>query len=405
MVIKMNNIGIISEFNPFHNGHEYLLKKVKEKYNPDCIVILMSGNFVQRGDLAIIDKWSRAETAVKGGGNIVLELPLPYAVQNAEMFAEGALGILSKLDVKSICFGTESENLEEIIKISEILSNETLEFKSILKDNLSLGYSYPKSISKALGKNMKEIFTPNNILGIEYVKSIMRNNYNIKPLNVERVGSSYSSNKMEGTFSSASAIRKTLLEYNNSDVSSSVPPYSYDKIMSFLDNYGKFNSLELCYQLVQYKILSSTHNELTSIYDMKEGIENRFIKNIGLHENLDEFIKNVKSKRFTYSRIQRILLSILLNLTNDFNESIQIENINSVKVLSFDKNGQYFMKSNKNRINFITKKSDFKYKTSSLADRKIFELTNKSSQIYNLAINSKTLNSELTTNPFIIKNG
>jgi predicted nucleotidyltransferase len=401
----MNNIGIISEFNPFHNGHEYLLKKVKEKYNPDCIVIVMSGNFVQRGDLAIIDKWKRAESAVRGGGNIVLELPLPYAVQNAEMFAEGALGVLSKLDVKSICFGTESENLEEIIKISEILSNETLEFKSLLKDKLNLGYSYPQSISMALGKNTKEVFTPNNILAIEYIKSIMKNNYSIKPLNVERMGSSYNTNKMEGTFSSASAIRKTLLEYNGNNVSNSVPSYSYNKITSFLDTYGKFNSLELCYKLVQYKILLSKHNELTNIYDMKEGIENRFVKNIGLHKNLDEFIKNVKSKRFTYSRIQRILLSILLDLTNEFYESIQIENINSVKVLSFDKKGQLFMKNNKNRINFITKKSDFNYKTASLTDRKIFELTNKSSQIYNFSIDSKTLNSEFTTNPYIKKNG
>lgn len=399
----MNNIGIISEFNPFHNGHEYLLKNVKEKYNPDCIVIIMSGNFVQRGDMAIIDKWRRAEAAVRGGGNIVLELPLPYAVQNAEMFAEGALGILSKLDVKSICFGTESENLNDIIKISELLSNETLEFKTLLKDKLNKGYSYPTAISMAVGENLDDIFTPNNILGIEYLKTIIKKNYNIKPLNIKRIGSSYNSNKMEGVYSSASAIRKALLENNNSNISDNVPSYSHDKIVSFLDAYGKFNSFNLCYQLVQYKILSSSHNELTNIYDMKEGIENRFVKNIGIHGSLDEFIKSVKSKRFTYSRIQRIMLSILLNLTNDIYESIQIENINNVKVLSFDEKGQFFMKNNKNRMNFITKKSDFNYKASSLTDRIIFETTSKASQIYNLSVDSKTLNSELTTNPSIIK--
>lgn len=398
----MNNIGIISEFNPFHKGHEYLLKKVKEKYNPDCIIIIMSGNFVQRGDMAIIDKWRRAEAAVMGGGNLVLELPLPFAVQNAEMFAKGALGILSKMDVKSICFGTESKDLNDIINISKILSEETLEFKNILKANLSKGYSYPMAISMAVGENLEHVFTPNNILGIEYVKTIIKNNYKIKPLNVERFGSSYSSSQMEGAFSSASAIRNALFKDNGSNISNSVPAYSYERIMSFLDSYGKFNSLNHCYQLVQYKLLSSSHNELINIYDMKEGIENRFKKNIGIHENLDEFIKGIKSKRFTYSRIQRIILSILLNLTNDLYESIQIENINNVKVLSFDKKGQLFMKNNKHLINFITKTSDFKHKTSSLTDRKIFEATNKASQIYNFSVDSKDLNTETTTNPSII---
>jgi predicted nucleotidyltransferase len=398
----MNNIGIISEFNPFHRGHEYLLKKVREKYKPDCIVIIMSGNFVQRGDLAAIDKWRRAQAAIKGGGNIVLELPLPYAVQNAEMFAQGALGILSKMDVDSICFGTESENLDDIIKISEILSNETLEFKSMLKKNLNMGYSYPKSLSLALDKDIEEMFTPNNILGIEYVKTIIKNNYKIQALNIQRVGSSYNTNIMEGTYSSASAIRKTIHDNNNSDISNSVPSYSYDEIMSFLNIHGKFNSLENCYRLVQYKILTSSHNDLLNIYDMKEGIENRLVKNIGLHSNLDEFIKTVKSKRFTYSRIQRILLSTLLNLTNDFYQSLKIKNINCVKVLSFDEKGQNFMKNNKKRITFITKKSDFNYNKSSLTDRKIFDATNNSSQIYNFSLDSKTLNSEFITNPSII---
>ncbi|SHI72571.1 Predicted nucleotidyltransferase [Dethiosulfatibacter aminovorans DSM 17477] len=398
----MNNIGIISEFNPFHNGHEYLLKKVKEKYKPDCIVIIMSGNFVQRGDMAIIDKWRRAEAAVIGGGNIVLELPLPYAVQNAEMFAKGALGILSKMDVGSICFGTESKDLNDIINISKLLSKETLEFKAMLKSNLNKGYSYPMAISMTVGENLDHVFTPNNILGIEYVKTIIKNNYNIKPLNIERIGSSYNSSQMEGQYSSASAIRNTLLGSNDPNVFDSVPLYSHERIMSFLDSYGKFNSLNHCYPLVQYKMLSSSHNDLTNIYDMKEGIENRFKKNLGIHESLDQFIKGVKSKRFTYSRIQRIILNTLLNLTNDLYESIQIENINNVRVLSFDKKGQLFMKNNKHRINFITKKSDFNHKTSSLADRKIFEATNKASQIYNFSVNSKNLNSEATSNPSIV---
>lgn len=362
----------------------------------------MSGNFVQRGDLAIIDKWRRAESAVRGGANIVLELPLPYAVQNAEMFAKGALGILSKLDINTLCFGTESENLEDIIKISEKLSNESLEFKSMLKKNLKTGYSYPKAMSISLGDELGKVFTPNNILGIEYIKSIIKNNYNIKPLNIKRIGGSYNSNILEGDFSSASAIRKKLLQNNCLDIRSNVPPYSYDKITSFHHTHGKFNKLDLCYQLIQYKILSSNHNELTNIYDMKEGFENRLLKNIGVHDNIDEYIKKVKSKRFTYSRVQRILLSTLLNLTNDFYDSLKIENINSVKVLSFDRKGQLFIKNNKKRMKFITKKSDFNYKTSSLSDKKIFEITNKSSQIYNFSIDSKTINSELTSNPIII---
>jgi predicted nucleotidyltransferase len=190
----MKNIGIIAEFNPFHNGHKHFLETIKKEHSPNCIIAIMSGNFVQRGDLAIIDKWRRAETAVRNGVNLVIELPVPFAIQNAEVFASGAISIFSKLDIQYLCFGTEADNINDIYDLSRILTNESISFKISMNNYLKKGLSYPKALSNSIGSNRYEkIFTPNNILAIEYIKSLIKNNYSIKPVNVKRIGIQYNS--------------------------------------------------------------------------------------------------------------------------------------------------------------------------------------------------------------------
>jgi predicted nucleotidyltransferase len=391
----MKNIGIIAEFNPFHNGHKHFLETIKKEHSPNCIIAIMSGNFVQRGDLAIIDKWRRAETAVRNGVNLVIELPVPFAIQNAEVFASGAISIFSKLDIQYLCFGTEADNINDIYDLSRILTNESISFKISMNNYLKKGLSYPKALSNSIGSNRYEkIFTPNNILAIEYIKSLIKNNYSIKPVNVKRIGSQYNSETLEKNFSSATAIRKELLKGTPESIRQNVPSHSYEMIIEFFEKYSSFNSLDNLYKTLQYKAISMDKNSLLNIYDIKEGIENKILSNITNHNNINDLILSIKSKRYTYSRVRRILLNILLNLNYDFYDALSLKDINNIKVLSFDSSGQKFLKQNKHNVTFITKKSDFKYNKASITDKKIYNLTDFSTKIYTLAINSNKTDEE-----------
>lgn len=213
----MNITGIITEYNPFHSGHLYHLNSAKEITNCDGVICIMSGNFIQRGAPAIIDKWARAEMAIENGVDLVIELPSFYALSSAEIFAKGSVTILDSLGVvNSIFFGSESGNIEELINISKILAYEPLEFKNLLKSNLKKGITYAKARENSLKEFTNNIDiskilnNSNNILGIEYIKTLIRLNSNINPLTLTRVGGTYNDKTLNNDFSSATSIRESI---------------------------------------------------------------------------------------------------------------------------------------------------------------------------------------------------
>ena len=402
----MKNIAIIAEFNPFHNGHQYLIDEIKTKYKPDNIIVVMSGNFVQRGDLAIIDKWRRAEAAIHCGANLVLELPVPYAFQNAQVFADGALAIISSLDIDHICFGTESDDIEDLVKIANLLTNESTDFKLSLQTALKQGVSFPKALSMTLDNDVSsELLSPNNILAIEYMKTINKKEYSITACHIKRKGSSYNSELIIDNLSSATAIRKALFKGFDDDVKNNVPIASHKLLCDFYDENNGFNSMDRLFDMLRYKIISTDTLSLSKTYDMGEGLENRILKSIEGAENLESFIMNIKSKRYTYLRIRRLLLNILLNLTKETYDSLSVDDITFAKVLATDKNGRSFIRANSSKLNFLTRKSDFDSLNATSTDIAINNLTEYSTKIYYLSINSNLINNENKRNPFVKKDG
>ena len=203
----MNIIGIIAEYNPFHNGHIYQIEKIKELYPDSLIIVILNGNFTQRGDVSIINKWDKTKIILEHNVDLVIELPIFYGINNADIFAKGALKILNDLKIDTLVFGTERDNIDELINVSKIKNTD--EYKLLLKENLDKGYSYPKSSYDAIEtlSNIK-ISTPNDILALSYIEEIINNNYSIKPIGIKRTND-YHSTKLEN-ISSASAIREGI---------------------------------------------------------------------------------------------------------------------------------------------------------------------------------------------------
>ena len=224
----MNTVGIIAEFNPFHKGHQYIIEKAKAHTGCPRALIVMSGSFVQRGEPAFFDKWTRTKCALLNGADMVLELPVLFAVANAEIFATGSIKLLEDTGmVQALCFGSESGDLPAMQEAAKLMMNETEEFQRLLKQHLDEGMSYPAARSKAL-ETISQISSeflsrPNHILGLEYLKALERSGSTIQPCTIRRKGNSYHDNSLQGEFASAAAIRKALLEENPTEAFLQVP--------------------------------------------------------------------------------------------------------------------------------------------------------------------------------------
>lgn len=333
----MKIASIIAEYNPFHKGHAYQINKIKKDYT-DFIVVIMSGNFVQRGEPAIIDKYNRAKIAVDNGASLVLELPLLYSTSNAEIFSLGATTILNSMGIiDRLYFGSENDastlkNLSE--KISKNLDDEKI------KKFLAEGNSYIKSRELAmdfLSQEEKEIIKkPNNILGLEYLNSLAKLDSKIEAHSIKRKNVNHDDDFSLGDFASASHIRR--LAYEGEDVSKFIPDY---KLVPE-------NNLENYFDIFKYKMISEKIN-FKDYFDYEEGLENRLLENIDA-KNFEEFIEKVHSKRHSRSRIKRLVIEIMLDIKKDLiRKSLQEP---YTRVLACDKRGiEIFKKSeNKNKI-------------------------------------------------------
>lgn len=362
----MKITGIIAEYNPFHNGHLYQIRKAKEITGADYIIVVMSGNHMQRGTPALIDKYSRAKMALSGGADMVIELPTCYATASAEYFAMGAISILNQLGcVDSVCFGSESGDITMLSKIAHALVDESEDFVQSLKTKLKNGDTYPVARNAALAETINGFTTfdtilgfPNNILGIEYIKAIIRQSSNIKPYTNTRIGSDYHSYKLAENFSSAISIRQSLSLQDNLDMIQSQIPASAFAIMkedfhkTFPVYASDFSSM------IKFKLLKERGQGFTQYFDVTQAISDKLEKEMFSMQSFDEFCDILKSKDITYARISRCLSHILLDIKA---EDVQLYKENGItfyaRVLGFNSKADALTKMLKSNtsIPLITK--------------------------------------------------
>ncbi len=340
-------LGIIAEYNPFHNGHLYHLQKSKEITNTDYTVAIMSGNFTQRGSTSIIDKWSKTEIALKNGIDLVIELPTIYSISSAENFAEGSIKILNSLGlIDYLSFGSETSDINILNKIADVLYYEPQEYKNILTDELGKGLSFPKARENALITYLnasesltKTLSSPNNILGIEYLKALKKYKSNISPICIKRLNSEYNSTKIHDSFASATAIRNLVKNKNFDAIKDLLPSSSYSILMKHVKDGSFISDLNIFEKEIIYTLRKMSIEEISNLPDVSEGLEFS-IKNVANSCNtINEFLNIIKSKRYTSTRIQRILLYALLGITKKDME-VSKNTLPYIRILGFNENGK-----------------------------------------------------------------
>ena len=337
----MNFFSIVCEFNPFHTGHKYLIEQTKAKTDAEAIVCIMSGSMVQRGDVAIHDKWTRAKAAIENGADLVIELPVCYVLQSADIFAKGAVGIADAIGSHGIAFGSECTDTDLLWKIAKLKNSEDPEYISALKDALSSGMGYPAAcecaVRTVLGDVAKEVSLPNSTLGISYLSSILAINSNMKVHIEKRIGN-YHDTEINTEFASATAIRQKIL--------------SGDKTSEFslctTDDIYDINNIS-AYILGFFR--TCDENSLKNIAGMEEGLPERLKKMSRTSCNLNEFISSCVSKRYTEHRIRRVILCSILGITDSPKPSY-------ARVLALNSKGASILKNAKDKIEIITKVSD-----------------------------------------------
>lgn len=414
----METVGIVTEYNPFHNGHLYHLNKAKEKTGCKYVVSVMSGNFVQRGEPAILDKWTRAKMAIDNGVDLVFEIPSIYSCQSAEFYAEGSIKLLDGLGfIDSLCFGSECGSIHPLNTISNLLIKEPPAFKDSLKYYLNKGLPFPKARSHALTKYLSKynleydidsiLSNPNNILGIEYLKTLNSIKSNIRPFTIKRIGAHYNSTELDKNISSATAIRKEILHsYDLQNISGFIPNNCYLYIKDFLKKYNNVNSLENYTKIILY-LLSTRHNQfLSEIMDIDEGLDNRIIKYLKNYSSIIDFLDNIKTKRYTFTRLQRILIHLLLGIDQYTFKELHKKGPQYLRLLGASKNGLYLLSKNKNscKLPIITKFADYK-KHSSLHLEKMISFDIEATNVYFLGLNSNQYKNNLDffVSPYIKK--
>ena len=389
----MHNIAIISEYNPFHNGHKFQIDQTRKILGENSkIISLMSGNFVQRGDFAILDKHTRAKMAVLGGVDLVFELPICYAISSAEFFARGSILALNKLNsIDYLCFGSECGNINILCEIADILLNDDFD----IKDYMKTGVSYPKALDLALSKydkNYSEIIrNPNNTLAIEYIKALKSTNSKIKPMTILRENVSHHSEEVVNDFASASYIRQNIRE----NISSLMPKQCFDVLnTAILDGCAPNNIKDVENSVLSF-LKRKDENYFKTIFDVSEGLEFKIVKSLKDSTSLDELYGKIKSKRYTLSRIRRIILNAYLEITK--------ENIKTtptaLKVLAFNDSGREVLRNLKDvsEIDIVTKPLDY-----SSYDKNIFNI---STDLYSMCYEKTSLrvsSNELKKSPIYI---
>ena len=375
----MKVIGVIAEYNPFHNGHLYQINKIRKLYPDSLLIGVISSTFTQRGDISLLNKWDKTKISLDNGMDLVIELPFVYATQSSDIFAKGALDILNKLKINTLVFGTESDNIDRLKELANIqINNKKYNIK--VREYLDIGLNYPTALNKAL-EDISEykVDTPNDLLALSYIKEIIKNNYNIKVINIKRT-TSYHGEEINNNVTSASNIRKLYLQEKN--ISTFIPYNSNILYKISMNDY--FNYLK-------YKIITEENN-INKYQTVDEGIENRIIKEINNSKTLEELIQNIKTKRYTYNKISRMLLHILTNFTKEEANNISIDYI---RLLGFTSNGKKYLNTIKKdiKVPVITR-----YKK---GISKVLDIELRITKVYDIVTNNNEVDKEYKNKPVI----
>ncbi len=348
----MKACGLIVEYNPFHNGHIYHLEESRSVTQADCLIAVMSGSFLQRGEPAITDKFSRARAALKSGVDIVLELPYAYSVQSSTLFSHGAIKVLNALKIDSLCFGSESGSIKSFINNFHILNNNKIKFDSILKRELAKGYSYPLANNLAyqdIGFDL-DVLEPNNILGFNYVKEVLLNALPIELHTIKRTNNAYHDVKLSSKISSATSIRKEIITNGMTQtVKSSLPNETIHEFNVYKQLANTYHIWENYFDLLQYKVLSSSRSDLSKIALVDEGLHNRIKDTAQVAESFNHWMRLVKTKRYTWVKIQRIFTHILTS-TTQYELDNYHKNFNQIRLLGMTKQGQTYLNKIKGEL-------------------------------------------------------
>ena len=339
-------LGIIAEYNPFHNGHLYHLLKSKELTKDNYVIAIIGGNFTQRGEASLVDKWTKCEMALDNGVDLVIELPTLYSVSSAENFADGAIKILNSLKiVDNISFGTECEELNKLNIIANILFEEPKEYKLFLQSELDKGLSFPKARENALIEYLNDfsyrtvLSGSNNILAIEYLKALKKHRSKINPLVVPRGNTNHLNKDYTGKITSSTSIREMIKTGNTRNLKNSMTPSSYTILKEEINKGHFIRDISDFEKLIIYNLRNSSFDSLRKLPDVSEGLEHLIKKAANSTNSIYELINQVSSKRYTETRIKRILLYSLLGISQremDISKKVTPY----VRVLGFSKNGK-----------------------------------------------------------------
>lgn len=418
----MKVLGIISEYNPFHLGHLYHLSESKRLVNPDYTIAIMSGNFTQRGEAALVDKWLRTEIAIRCGIDLVIELPVIYASQTAELFAYGGIQLLNHTGLTSyISFGSEIGSLEPLDIISDILVKEDDIFKGFLKTNLNKGLSYPSARQAAIEeylyqkgekaeqvKKLVDVLSgSNSILAIEYLKALKRTNSKIQAITIRRISADYNSLQIQKGISSASAIRKEIYNSGLSEmVKQALPPASYSLLLNAFENGACPSNGKMLDNIILGLVRRASIDEISTWMGIEGGLENR-IKDCGQRaSDFSELLDLLQTKRYVATRLKRILFHGLINLSEEkFNVLNSGLGPKYIRILGFSKRAQPLLKAlrKSSKLPVITKPAH--YNRYGKEVREMFAFDSLATDIYGLTLENKEFRiggRDFITNPIIL---
>ena len=387
-------LGIVGEYNPFHNGHLYHLEESKKMTSSNYTVAVISGNFTQRGSTAIIDKWSRAEMAIKNGVDLVIELPVLYATSSAENFADGAIKILDSLKVVDyISFGAETSDIDILNNFADILYKEPLKYRSFLTHELKKGVSFPKARENALlmylngnRKFINVLSSPNNILGIEYIKALKKHKSNIKPISIARFETGYNDVTYSGNIASATAIRNIVKNGGFDALRKLLPNFSYSVLIDNIKQGHIVPDLSVFEKQIIYNLRSMYPEEISELAEVSEGLEHSYKNAADSCNTLEELLGKIKSKRYTSTRLQRILLYSLLNITKKDIE-LSKRTMPYIRVLGLNKRGKFLIseiaKANP-KLEIVTSVKKFVDKTTNKNMKSMIEKDIWATDVYTL---------------------
>ncbi|MEH7118710.1 nucleotidyltransferase [Neobacillus vireti] len=406
----MNAVGIVVEYNPFHNGHAFHLNASKKAADAEVVIAVMSGNFLQRGEPALVSKWYRTRMALLNGVDIVFELPYRFAVQKAEIFANGAISILDAAGCNAVCFGSESGNLSSFIETIEFLTIQKNQFEENIQRFIETGISYPKAVSHAFhqltnSESYLDLSKPNNILGIEYIKAIKKQKSSLKALTVARKNADYHDQHFASeTIASATSIRKAIFSKKQDQVSIDqfVPIPTKQLLLDYLLKYEGFHQWENYWNYLQFRLLQTSPEELREIYEVEEGLENRLLAAALISGSFHEFMEKIKTKRYTWTRLQRLCVHILTN-TKKGQMAGPDDKATYLRLLGMTSKGKEYLNKRKKDLSLplVSKLSSYKEKE--------IQLDLKAARIYSLGaanhIAKESMYQEFKQPPILIEKG